>query len=358
MLRGNSMQVIYPRKQQAPNKPLSVSLLQRAAINPTSRHSAPPIVHEVLRSPGQPLDAATRAFMEPRFGLDLSGVRVHTDRKAAESARAVNALAYTVGASVVMGAGQYDPHGSAGRGLLAHELTHVVQQDGASVPNDLAIGLPHDDYEQEAEQIGRTAFESSGIPIAVSSAPTRRVQGQFITPLGPGGGFGGLMERDRQNARRSMSTPIQVCARPLQSVLGAFANHAFVDAPPHRYGVITPLCAPTDGGPDNVLQGTVAQKWDNSPDPCGQSPVNCVPCLAKPGVSDVGQCLRAAFMAYNNPSLYRGFGPNSNTFAGTLARACCADMVPKPSVLGIVPGWDDPPAPARPGTCPPGPSCS
>src|SRR4030095_11745369 len=67
----------------------------------------PPIVLEVLGSPGQPLDAGTRAFMEPRFGYDFSEVRVHTDAKAAESARAVNALAYTVGENVVFGAGQY-----------------------------------------------------------------------------------------------------------------------------------------------------------------------------------------------------------------------------------------------------------
>src|SRR6266481_6002155 len=73
--------------------------LQREAAQPSTlnrQHSeVPPIVHEVLRSPGQPLDAATRAFMEPRFGHDFSRVRVHTDAKAAASARAVNALAYT-----------------------------------------------------------------------------------------------------------------------------------------------------------------------------------------------------------------------------------------------------------------------
>jgi hypothetical protein len=90
--------------------------------------SVPPIVHEVLRSPGQPLDAATRAFFEPRFGYDFSQVRVHTDAKAAESARAVNALAYTVGRDVVFGAGRYAPGTTIGRRLLTHELAHVVQQ--------------------------------------------------------------------------------------------------------------------------------------------------------------------------------------------------------------------------------------
>jgi hypothetical protein len=88
----------------------------------------PPIVHDVLRSPGQPLEESTRVFTEARFGHDFSQVRVHRDAKAAESAQAVNALAYTVGHDVVFGAGQYQPGTSAGKRLLAHELTHVIQQ--------------------------------------------------------------------------------------------------------------------------------------------------------------------------------------------------------------------------------------
>ncbi len=102
--------------------------LQRAAVNTAPVNEVPPIVHEVLRSPGQPLDPATRAFMEPRFGYDFSRVQVHTDARAAESARAVNALAYTVGRDVVFGAGQYVPHTTEGERLVAHELMHVVQQ--------------------------------------------------------------------------------------------------------------------------------------------------------------------------------------------------------------------------------------
>jgi len=90
----------------------------------------PPMVHEVLRSPGKPLDPATRTFMEPRLGYDFSRVRVHTDEQAAESAYAVNALAYTVGHDVVFGLGRYAPMTSDGRRLLAHELTHVIQQRG------------------------------------------------------------------------------------------------------------------------------------------------------------------------------------------------------------------------------------
>jgi hypothetical protein len=102
--------------------------LQRRSTGQAEPSTVPPIVHDVLRSPGQPLEPATRAFMEPRFGHDFSRVRVHTDARAAESARAVGALAYTVGHNVVFENGRYRPQTNAGRRLIAHELVHVVQQ--------------------------------------------------------------------------------------------------------------------------------------------------------------------------------------------------------------------------------------
>jgi outer membrane protein OmpA-like peptidoglycan-associated protein len=105
--------------------------MKSADANGAARAAAPAIVHDVLSSPGQPLDESTRAFMEPRFGQDFSGVRVHSDARAAESARSVNALAYTVGTNVVFGPGQYFPNSNSGQRLLAHELTHVVQQKGS-----------------------------------------------------------------------------------------------------------------------------------------------------------------------------------------------------------------------------------
>jgi outer membrane protein OmpA-like peptidoglycan-associated protein len=110
--------------------------VQRSSAGPSHSNTAPPIVHDVLRSSGQPLDVATRSFMEPRFGQDFSSVRVHTDAKAAESARAVNAMAYTVGRDVVFGEGNYRPGNGLGRKLLAHELAHVVQQKGAATQNE------------------------------------------------------------------------------------------------------------------------------------------------------------------------------------------------------------------------------
>jgi Domain of unknown function (DUF4157) len=109
------------------------SQLQRPVDPGGGLEEAPPIVHEVLLSPGRPLDAATRAFMEPRFGHDFSQVRVHDDAQAAQSARSINARAYTVGQRVVLSAGEYAPGTSRGHRLLAHELAHVVQQYSSGV---------------------------------------------------------------------------------------------------------------------------------------------------------------------------------------------------------------------------------
>ncbi len=127
--------------------------LQRQAVGEQGGFEAPLIVHEVLRSPGQPLDEQTRAFMEPRFGYDFGRVRVHTDDKAAESAQAVNARAYTVGHHVVMRQGEYAPETDVGRRLLAHELVHVVQQGRNNQLQRLQVGAVGDIYEQEADQV-------------------------------------------------------------------------------------------------------------------------------------------------------------------------------------------------------------
>src|SRR5205085_7901362 len=102
--------------------------VKRKAIGSEEPAAVSSNVHEVLHSPGEPLDSATRDWMAPRFGQDFNDVKVHTNRRAAESAEEVKAAAYTVGQDVVFGAGRYEPQTAAGRELLAHELTHVVQQ--------------------------------------------------------------------------------------------------------------------------------------------------------------------------------------------------------------------------------------
>jgi hypothetical protein len=90
-------------------------------------------VDRALNSSGQPLEPATRAFMEPRFNHDFGKVRVHNDDAASASARSLNARAYTLGHDIVFGAGEYTPRTDQGQRLLAHELTHVVQQDSGGM---------------------------------------------------------------------------------------------------------------------------------------------------------------------------------------------------------------------------------
>ncbi|MFN7949731.1 MAG: DUF4157 domain-containing protein [Blastocatellia bacterium] len=150
--------------------------LQRRAADASSLTTVPPIVLDVLRSSGQPLDLATRALMESRFGHDFSQVRVHTDARAAESAQSVHALAYTVGRDVVFGAGQYAPQTIAGENLLAHELTHTIQQsawaaDTITPQHSIAIEPADSSLERAAdENASRLAVNS------VAPAPARALQ--------------------------------------------------------------------------------------------------------------------------------------------------------------------------------------
>ena len=159
------------------------------------------IVHDVLRSSGQPLDTRTRAFMEPRFGHDFSHVRVHADDTAAESARAVNALAYTVGKDVAFAERQYAPGTTAGQRLIAHELTHVVQQGQASrdVPLPTAGAIAHmgvnSSFEREADTVAERVISGSGAGM-IGRTPTPAIQRQdagVTNDAGPvaGGGTAG-----------------------------------------------------------------------------------------------------------------------------------------------------------------------
>ena len=124
---------------------------------------APALVHEVLGSPGRALDTSSRAYFEPRFGRDFGHVLIHDDARAAASARPVNALAYTLGQHIVFGAGIYGPRSDAGRRLLAHELTHVVQQGAAP-----AAATP-----APAEAAGERATEAGDLRTSRVSKPGR-----------------------------------------------------------------------------------------------------------------------------------------------------------------------------------------
>ncbi len=132
-----------------------------SAAGPTP-NTAPPIVHEVLRGPGQPLPPVVRGTMEAMLGQDFADVQVHTGTRAGESAEAVSAQAYTVGRHVVFAPGRFEPDTTAGRRLLAHELTHAAgHRPAAPTPGGtLRISAPGDAAEQHATAVaeGRAAL--------------------------------------------------------------------------------------------------------------------------------------------------------------------------------------------------------
>ena len=188
-------------------------LLQQEPGERSPVGAVPTIVHEVLTAPGQPLDLATRALMERRFGHDFGRVRVHADSRAAESARSVLARAYTVGPHIVFGDGQYAPGTHQGSELLAHELAHTVQQAGVastqlSVVSDAVS-------ERNAESAGHDIANGRGIstglqaaaaglaraPVAIDSPPQeeREVSSKF-TP-------GGFTDEDLDPAHLARRLP-------------------------------------------------------------------------------------------------------------------------------------------------------
>lgn len=154
--------------------------LRRKSDSPATQAVAPPIVHQVLSSSGRALDKVTRDYFEPRFGYDFSGVRIHADAPAAESARAVSALAYTVGNKIAFAAGQYAPRSSEGRRLLAHELAHVVQQSAASPRISSESGIFSDPSGQSRNETAASALQAGAMP-GLAGNPSRLQP--FRTPV-------------------------------------------------------------------------------------------------------------------------------------------------------------------------------
>jgi hypothetical protein len=172
---------------------------------------APPIVHDVLRSSGAPLDAPLRGEMESRFGHSFADVRVHADSRAAESARAVGAHAYAVGRDVVFGAGRYAPESIDGKRLIAHELAHVVQQRGASasLQPKLEIGAADDPAEREADAAAEAVTGGSRAALASAAAGPAVVRCQRVPRTQPTG----AEVREDERLRRMGRWPAEAHAR-------------------------------------------------------------------------------------------------------------------------------------------------
>jgi hypothetical protein len=170
--------------------PAAVLNLQRMAGNESvsallgqhEEDEQPSPVRDVVGSGGgSPLDPGARSFMEERMGADFKDVRVHTGATADESARSINAQAYTVGTDVVFRSGSYEPDSASGRHVLAHELAHVMQQkagpvSGTPAPGGISISHPSDAFEQAAE---RSAAQAMAGP-APTTAQTMPAGGEAI----------------------------------------------------------------------------------------------------------------------------------------------------------------------------------
>jgi hypothetical protein len=159
--------------------------LQRAAGNgavSSMVDDEPSPVHDVITSGGRPLEPDVRADMEGRLGADFGDVKVHDDAAAHRSAQAVNAHAYTVGSNVVFQRDRYDPGSDAGRVMLAHELTHVVQQrsgpvDGTPTAGGIKVSHPSDHFEREA---AANAERVMSAPAPAQPAPPAPVQAAAV----------------------------------------------------------------------------------------------------------------------------------------------------------------------------------
>jgi hypothetical protein len=159
-------------------------------------NSAPTSVADALRSPGKPLDSALRQEMEQRFGHDFSRVRVHSGGVAAQSARDVNAHAYTVGPDIVFAPGQYAPETSSGRYVLAHELTHVVQQDRGVAEGKGAARLQRLSLGDVLEAGATVAVGPAGAQAISNVSVSDVLEGGATLAVGPG--IGRLVHLQKQ----------------------------------------------------------------------------------------------------------------------------------------------------------------
>ena len=166
--------------------PRAALALQRTAGNASvsrllDEEAPSPVLDVIGRGGGRPLDPEVRGVMESHMGHDFGDVRIHTDGRASESARSINAQAYTVGTDIVFQGGRYEPGTPAGQRMIAHELTHVVQQkagpvDGTPSAGGIQLSDPSDRFEQAAERNAELVMSGGGPSSDVTSAPAATAQ--------------------------------------------------------------------------------------------------------------------------------------------------------------------------------------
>jgi hypothetical protein len=174
-------------------------------------------VDDVLDAPGAPLPRSLRTAMEARFDTDFSEVRVHDDARAAGSADRLNALAYTVGSDIAFAAGRYQPGTPAGDRLLAHELTHVVQQRATPAARANGVSSPHDPAEVEADRIAGGELSGAAVPLVRSS-------GRIVARQTGGGAPPGRIVYLDANVLQEIARGNAPAATALRGLLGSGAQ--------------------------------------------------------------------------------------------------------------------------------------
>ena len=184
---------------------------------------------ERSRGRGQALDTGVRRQMESAFGADFSDVRIHTGSESHSLNRAVNAIAFTTGQDIFFRDDAYNPQTSVGKELLAHELTHVVQQGGSgTLPGKLVVGEPDDCYEREAEQVAKSVAGQ----LSISSNPSTTTATSTGCPVRRQCACGGAIksggECDECRAKRG-AVPGEHMNTPRPLVEGTFNRDAMVN---------------------------------------------------------------------------------------------------------------------------------
>jgi len=242
-----------------------------------------------LGTSGQPLSENSRHFFEPRFGQDFSNVRIHTDSVAAKSAQSINALAYTTGNNIVFNSGQYSPDSDSGKKLMAHELTHVLQQS------------------DKGPEIKRQAAASTNVYICSKDLDT--------SPIGKHAFFR-VGRPERGNTTYSLQPVNQHLLDPNDLDRGERERNGDTE---ERYGV-------------GCWQGVPDVNWSsdlNATGECELSSISLNDLVREHAAYPVGH--------------YCTLGPNSNTYVGHIGRNCGVSNVDPP---GWTPGIDDQPPPS------------
>lgn len=216
---------------EVPVHPPSTGVIQAKSVPDGATHdTAPPIAHAVPRSPGQALEPAARMFLESRMRHDFSAVRVHANAEAAQAARAIDARAYTLGQDIVFAQGEYAPTTAEGRRLLAHELTHVVQQRRGIVLKG-SIGQVGDPYERHADAVADAVVSGRTADMLLAQSPSGASLGV---------GAHASIQRE-QSATATAPIPVSAPTEPLAETEGDKMRKAILAAAQGRYGQKTTI---------------------------------------------------------------------------------------------------------------------